>query len=110
MTPRRDLTIAALSLTVALLVSPAFPQATISFAQLSGTVLDSSGRTIANAPVTARNVETNTTFTATTTGDGYYVIPNLPPGKFDVSAVYSGFSKTTQTGIVLTVGQTATIN
>jgi outer membrane receptor protein involved in Fe transport len=110
MTPRRDLTVVALSLTVALLVLPAFPQATISFAQLSGTVLDSSGRTIANAPVTVRNVETNTTFTATTTGDGYYVIPNLPPGKYDVSAVYSGFSKTTQTGIVLTVGETATVN
>ena len=110
MTPRRDLTIVALSLTVALLVSPAFPQATISFAQLSGTVLDSSGRTIANAPVTVRNVGTNTTFTARTTGDGYYVIPNLPPGKYDVSAVYSGFSKTTQTGIVLTVGETATVN
>ena len=110
MTPRRNLTVVVLSLTVALLVLPAFPQATISFAQLSGTVLDSSGRTIANAPVTVKNVETNTTFTAATTGDGYYVIPNLPPGKYDVSAVYSGFSKTTQTGIVLTVGETATVN
>ena len=100
----------ALLLTIASSAPHAFPQATISFAQLNGTVLDSSGRTVATAPVTARNVDTNITFTGTTTGAGFYVIPNLPPGRYDVSASYTGFSKTTQTGIVLTVGQTATVN
>jgi outer membrane receptor protein involved in Fe transport len=97
-------------LTIVFLAPHAFPQATIGYAQLSGTVLDSSGRTIAKAAVVARNADTNTTFTATTTGDGFYVIPNLPPGTYDVSASFSGFSKTTQTGIVITVGQTATVN
>jgi outer membrane receptor protein involved in Fe transport len=97
-------------LTVVCSVPHAFPQATAGFAQLSGTVLDSSGRTIAKAVVTARNVDTNILLTATTTGVGFYVIPNLSPGQYDVSASYSGFSKTTQTGIVLTVGQTATVN
>jgi outer membrane receptor protein involved in Fe transport len=100
----------ALLLTIVVLAPHAFPQATVGFAQLSGTVLDSSGRTVAKASVTARNVDTNTTFTATSTGEGFYVIPNLPPGKYDVSASYSGFSRTTQTGIVLLVGQTASVN
>ena len=100
----------ALLLTIVFSAPHAFPQATLSFAQLNGTVLDSSGRTVVRAPVTARNVDTNTTFTATTNGAGFFVIPNLPPGQYDVSASYSGFSKTTQTGIVLTVGQTATVN
>lgn len=99
----------ALLLTFVLSASSAFSQ-TVSFAQLNGTVLDSSGRTVAKAPVTVRNMDTNTTFTATTTGDGFYVIPNLPPGRYEVSALYAGFSKTTETGIVLTVGQTATVN
>src|SRR5271155_3256599 len=71
----------ALLLTILVSAPHAFPQATVSFAQLSGTVLDSSGRTIAKALVAVRNVDTNTTFTATTTGEGFYVIPNLPPGK-----------------------------
>src|SRR5271154_1196537 len=110
MRQRWDWTGIALLLTIVVLAPHAFPQATIGFAQLSGTVLDSSGRTIAKASVIARNVDTNIPFTATTTGEGFYVIPNLPPGKYDVSAVYSGFAKTTQTGIVLTVGQTATVN
>ena len=109
MRPRWDWAIALL-LTVVCSVPHAFPQATAGFAQLSGTVLDSSGRTIAKAVVTARNVDTNILLTATTTGVGFYVIPNLSPGQYDVSASYSGFSKTTQTGIVLTVGQTATVN
>jgi outer membrane receptor protein involved in Fe transport len=106
----RDWAGIALLLTIVVSAPHAFPQATISFAQLNGTVLDSGGRTVAKAPVTARNVDTNTSFTATTTGSGFYVIPDLPPGHYDVSASYSGFSKTTQTGIVLTVGQTATVN
>jgi outer membrane receptor protein involved in Fe transport len=110
MRPRWDLTATALLLTIVFSAPHAFPQATIGFAQLNGTVLDSSGRTVASAPITARNVDTNITFTATTTGAGFYVIPNLPPGRYDVSASYTGFSKTTQTGIVLTVGQTATVN
>src|SRR3984885_11751699 len=101
MRPRWDLTAIVLLLTIVSLGPHAFPQATISFAQLNGTVLDSSGRTVAAAPVSARNVDTNTTFSATTTGAGFYVIPNLPPGRYDVSASYTGFSKTTQTGIVL---------
>src|SRR5271157_177865 len=110
MRPRWNLTAIAVLLTVVLSASFAFPPATIGFAQLNGTVLDSSGRTIVNAPVVTRNVDTNTTFTASTTSDGYYVIPNLPPGKYDVSASYTGFSKTTETGIALRVGQTATVN
>jgi len=110
MRQRWDWTGIALLLTIVVLAPHAFPQATIGFAQLSGTVLDSSGRTIAKASVIARNVDTNIPFTATTTGEGFYVIPNVPPGRYDVSASYSGFAKTTQTGIVLTVGQTATVN
>ena len=110
MRPRWNLTAVVLLLANVVSTPFAFSQATISFAQLNGTVLDSSGQAVAAAPVTARNVDTNTTFTATTTGAGFYVIPNLPPGRYDVSASYTGFSKTTQTGIVLTVGQTATVN
>jgi hypothetical protein len=110
MRPRWDLTAIALLLTVVFSAPHAFPQATFSFARLNGTVLDSSGRTVLGAPVTAKNVDTNTTFTATTSSDGFYVIPNLQPGKYEVSASSTGFSKTTETGIVLMVGQTATIN
>jgi len=102
---------ASLALAVLVFVAPpAFAQATISFAQLNGTVEDTSGRSIAKAQVTLREVDTNRTYTATTNDAGFYVVPTLTPGRYELEVQYSGFAKFTQTGIVLTVGQTATID
>src|SRR5882762_10030179 len=102
---------ASLALAVLAFVAPqAFAQATISFAHLNGTVQDTSGRTVAKAQVTLREVDTNRTYTATTNDAGFYVVPTLPPGRYDLEAQYSGFAKFTQTGLILSVGQTATID
>jgi Carboxypeptidase regulatory-like domain/TonB dependent receptor len=79
-------------------------------AQLNGTVTDASGGTISGATVSARNVEKNTTYTATSSDRGLYTLINLPPGNYELKTTYSGFSDYTQTGIELQVGQTATIN
>jgi len=88
----------------------ALGQATISAAQLNGTVLDSSGRTVAGATVTLRDVNTNRTSTAVTNASGYYVVPNLSPGQYELTVQYTGFAKYMRTGIPLSVGQTATID
>ena len=101
---------ASLALIILVFLAPtAFAQATISFAQLNGTVLDTSGRSIVKAQITLREVDTNRTYTATTNDAGFYVVPNLPPGKYEFDVQYSGFAKFAQTGIILSVGQTATI-
>ena len=110
MTPRPCLTALVALLMVVLCSSLAFGQATVSFAQLNGTVLDTSGRAIVKASVTLHSTDTNQTYTATTNEAGFFVIPSLPPGRYDISASYTGFGKYTQTGISLSVGQTATIN
>jgi outer membrane receptor protein involved in Fe transport len=99
-----------LLLAVALLSAQALGQATVSFAQLNGTVLDEGGRTIAKASITLRDVGTNQTYTAMSNETGYYVVPALPPGRYELTVVYAGFGKFVQTGIVLSVGQNATIN
>jgi hypothetical protein len=83
-------------------------QATLTFAQLNGTVQDPSGRTVAAASVTLRDLSTNQTYTASTNASGYYIVPNLPPGRYELTVQYSGFGKYVQTGIALSVGQTAT--
>ncbi len=110
MTPRPCLTAWVALVMVVLSSSLAFGQATVSFAQLNGTVLDTSGRAIVKASVTLHSTDTNQTYTATTNEAGFFVIPSLPPGRYDISASYTGFGKYTQTGISLSVGQTATIN
>ncbi len=79
-------------------------------AQLSGTVSDASGAVVAKAALTLRDLDTNRTYAATATESGSYVLPNVTPGRYELKVSYSGFANFTRTGIVLTVGQTATID
>ncbi|HXR16570.1 MAG TPA: TonB-dependent receptor [Terriglobales bacterium] len=79
-------------------------------AQLNGTVTDASGGSVAGAAISLRNTNTNTTSTATSNDRGFYFIANLTPGNYELKVSYTGFASYTQTGIVLTVGQAATIN
>ncbi|MGA8150558.1 MAG: carboxypeptidase regulatory-like domain-containing protein [Terriglobales bacterium] len=100
-------------LTVILAVSLAprsLGQATVSFAHLNGTIQDISGRTIAGAAVSLRDPATNQTYNATSNGSGFYLLPNLPPGHYELTVQNAGFAKYVQTGISMTVGQTATID
>lgn len=85
-------------------------QATVSFAQLNGTVLESSGRAIVGASVILRAIDTNQTYRASTNSTGSYIVPNLAPGRYELMAEAQGFAKYLQTGIVLTVGQVATVD
>jgi hypothetical protein len=79
-------------------------------AQLNGTVRDVSGGSVAKASVTLRNTDTNRTYTAVSNESGLYTLANVPPGSYELTTEATGFAKSTQTGVVLTVGQTATID
>jgi outer membrane receptor protein involved in Fe transport len=99
--------------TTAVLVSfanSAFAQAVIAVAQLNGTVRDTSGSVVANAGVSLRNLDTNRTYMSTSDASGYYIVPNLRPGPYELNVTYTGFEPYTQSGIQLTVGQTATLD
>jgi outer membrane receptor protein involved in Fe transport len=88
----------------------AFAQATTSYAQLNGTIYDPNGAVVGKAAVNLRHLDTNQLYTATSNDAGRYLIPNLPPGRYELTVDYTGFAKFTQTEIVLTVGQAATVN
>ena len=85
----------------------AFAQAN---AQLSGTVTDQTGGVVGKVAITLRDVSTNVTYSATSNDSGFYAVPNLPPGTYELKASYSGFAPFTQQGITLTVGESATVN
>ena len=85
----------------------AFAQAN---AQLSGTVTDQSGGVVGKVAITLRDVGTNVMYSATSNDTGFYAIPNLPPGIYELKASYTGFAPYTQRGITLTVGESATVN
>jgi outer membrane receptor protein involved in Fe transport len=97
-------------LALLLSASQALAQATISFAQLNGTVKDESGRVVPKASVTLREKGTNRTYKATSNDTGFYIVPNLSPGSYEETVEAPGLARYTNTGISLSVGQTATID
>jgi outer membrane receptor protein involved in Fe transport len=88
----------------------AFAQAVIAVAQLNGTVRDTTGSVVANASVTLRNLDNNRTYMSTSDASGFYIVPNLPPGPYELNVTYTGFEPYVQSGIPLRVGQTATLD
>ena len=70
---------------------------------VSGTVTDPSGGLIPGATVIARNVDTGIQTPTRTNAQGFYSIPALPPGKYEVTIKASGFKEYLQSGLVLDV-------
>src|SRR5579864_9773554 len=84
--------------------------AQVAGATLSGLVTDSSQAAIANATVTTKNLATGEARVVQTNGEGFYSVPNLLPGSYDVSIAAKQFTTTLQRGIVLTVGAQQALN
>src|ERR1700751_3816442 len=78
--------------------------------KITGVVTDPSGAVLANATVTATSPALFAKRTTTTHADGSYLLDLLPPGKYDVTVIQTGFRAFTQTGLVLTAGFTATVS
>jgi hypothetical protein len=75
-----------------------------------GNVKDDSGAPVPGATVTATNVDTQASRTATTDGGGQYSLQLLPVGNYKVEVTLSGFKNFIQTGILLEVGRNARID
>ena len=78
--------------------------------QIEGTVADANGAVVPNAVVTAKNTDNGTERKVSANESGFYRIPLLPLGAYQVTVEVAGFKKFLQNGITLSVGQTATIN
>jgi len=89
--------------------SLSFAQATATSAQLNGSVKDPSGSVIVKATITLRSVDTNQTYNSTSNQAGYYILSNVPPGNYELTATSTGFGKYTQP-VSLRVAQVATID
>jgi hypothetical protein len=93
---------------VALTSMPVHAQ--VAGATMTGTVNDSSGAVIPNAQLSIRNVATGEVRTVTTDKAGFYSVPNLLPGLYDVTVTAPGFSTAVRSGITLTVGAQQVLN
>lgn len=77
---------------------------------ISGTVTDASGAMVPNATVTITDTDTGVTRQTTTTEAGIYTATFLQPGHYEVVVSGNGFSKVDRKNLVLTVGQTLTVD
>ena len=76
---------------------------------IRGTVTDPSGAIVQAATVTAKQIETGLTRSATTDRQGEYVLLELPIGHYQLETKAKGFQTYLQQGISLDVNQTATV-
>jgi hypothetical protein len=78
-------------------------------ATVNGSITDPRGDAIPNAKVSAKNLATGVSTTATSNTTGAFSIANLNPGDYEISANAAGFS-TSVTKITLTVGAKQEVN
>src|SRR6266850_7930186 len=95
---------------LAVLLTTTSAWAQLSTAQLSGRITDESGAVLPGVTVTATQTDTGLTRSVTTDEKGSYVMPNLPTGPYRLEAALQGFRTYVQTGIVLQVAATPSIN
>src|SRR6185503_6579378 len=77
---------------------------------LTGTVVDSSGATVPNAPVEATNTRTGIKSSIKTGVDGLFRFNNLSVGTYDINVTASGFAMSGLKNVAVELNRTATAN
>ena len=109
MTPRpTKLVVSAGILLCAFLISLPL-RAQVSGAALSGTITDPQAGAVPTATVSVKNVETGVVVEVPTNTVGFYTVPNLTPGDYEVSVTAAGFG-TAIIKVTLTVGAKRELN
>lgn len=88
--------------------------ATLSWGQsgrgtLTGSVTDSSGAVVPNAALTLTETRTGSSYKAVASGQGLFTFPELNPGSYTLSASAPSFREYRQSGITVSVGNTAAL-
>jgi hypothetical protein len=99
---------AAILLLLMMSVAPAFAQQTNG--SITGRVLDQQSAAVPGVTVTAKNTQTGLVRTEVSDGEGLYRLNALPVGTYDLTAELAGFTTVSQKGMVVSVGQTLTID
>ena len=89
--------------------NPAFGQATSS-GTIVGTVTDPSGALISGATITVTDPATKSTRTTISNKQGQYIVPDVPPGVYDVKTSRAGFSTDLIQALPVSVGAQTTAN
>lgn len=79
-------------------------------ARIVGTITDATGSIVPGATITVKNDKTGQSRQVTTSGEGRYIMTQLLPTTYTVTAVATGMAPAEYTGINLQVGQERTLD
>jgi hypothetical protein len=79
---------------------PAYAQ--VLYGSVSGSVTDSTGAAVVRAHIVATNRATSFQRETEADENGHYLIPDLPPGSYDLKVTATGFKPLTQTNLAIT--------
>jgi Carboxypeptidase regulatory-like domain/TonB dependent receptor-like, beta-barrel len=78
-------------------------------ATLTGTVTDENGAVVAGATVTVTDPAKQLERQVTTSSDGYFILPQLPPSRYKIKVQRAGFATTELPDVALNVGDQSSI-
>jgi hypothetical protein len=107
--PRIAQRILPLARVLVCLVFTALPARGQTAATVTGTITDTSGGALPGVQVTLQHTATGFSRTATTRGDGRFVLAGVPAGEYELQAELSGFRRLVRQGLVLTVAETVAL-
>ena len=79
-------------------------------AAITGKITDPSGASVADAKITATDVERGTVWPTSTNADGNYNLPRLPIGSYNVKVEREGFQAAQRSGVVLQLNDIARLD
>ncbi|MCK6681528.1 MAG: TonB-dependent receptor [Thermoanaerobaculia bacterium] len=77
---------------------------------IKGRIIDDSGLELPGVSITVTNVETNVAASTITDGKGFYRVPYLNPGKYDVTARLTGVPPVSRKAVPVRVGDVLTVD
>ena len=77
---------------------------------IAGVINDETGAVVPSATVTATEVATGQGRSVRASSTGEYVVPQLPPGKYEVKVTAPGFETSVAAGIVIEIAQRARLD
>ena len=107
---KRFLTLLCGLLLAILFASPTMLLAQGYFGSVTGEVADPNGASVPGVNLTLVDQQKGFTFHVTSTNQGSYLFPSIPPGTYTLTAVVGGFTKVERLGVVVEVNAHVTAN